>query len=102
MKNTSSTKATQGQTAGHGMSKKKQETPPAASRTIESYRHCPICWEQFGGYGLAYSTQGATRYYKCKKSDKPGCGPCGHTWTATVKVEVLRVEHRPVKLDGER
>ena len=77
-----------------------QERTP---RTIEEYRHCPICWNGHGGYGTCYSTHGRTRYYKCDQTTKPdGPGPCGHTWTATVKLEVVRVEHRTVELDGER
>lgn len=72
-------------------------------RTIEEYRHCPICWNGNGGFGDCYSTQGRTRYYKCVQTTKPdGPGPCGHTWTALVKLEVIRVEHRVVTLDGER
>ena len=73
-------------------------TPEPVER-IESFRRCPLCWERCKGVGLVYSTQGRTRYYKCKRTltDLP---PCGHTWTATV--EVVRVEHRVVTLDGER
>ena len=65
------------------------------------YRRCPVCWDRCKGVGLTYSTHGSTRYYKCKKSlsDLP---PCGHTWTATVRLEVLKVEYRSVELDGER
>ena len=85
-------RATAGQTADRGDKPK---------REIESYRRCPICWERSGGYGLAYSTHGPTRYYKCSAA-ADGQQPCGHTWTVTVKVEVLRAEHRPVILDGER
>jgi hypothetical protein len=75
--------------------------PEPRQRVIEDYRHCPICWGGNGGYGTAYSTQGRTRYYKCDKSttDK---GPCGHTWTVLVKLEVIRVEHRVVDVEGQR
>jgi hypothetical protein len=71
------------------------------TRVIEEHRHCPICWSGNGGYGTAYSTQGQTRYYKCNQSttDK---GPCGHTWTVLVKLEVIRVEHRIVSVEGQR
>jgi hypothetical protein len=93
------------------MSKKRARTtdkndtaPPAqvSAESIPEYRRCPICWNGRGGYGLAYSTQGSTRYYKCKKSTKPEPGPCGHTWTATVRMEVIKIEHREVTIDGKR
>jgi hypothetical protein len=94
------------------MSKQRPEKPvqkitetPAEKpqlRTIEEYRHCPVCWNGNGGYGTAYSTHGRTRYYKCDKCTKGDRGPCGHTWTVEVKLEVIKVEHRIVKLDGER
>jgi hypothetical protein len=105
---------------GRGMSKRDHQQPnqrapqkataiPAKTpepvepkqRTIEEYRHCPICWSGNGGYGTAYSTHGRTRYYKCDQSttDK---GPCGHTWSVYVKLEVVKVEYRIVTLDGER
>ena len=77
--------------------------PEPRKRIIEEYRHCPVCWNGNGGFGDCYSTQGRTRYYKCVQTTKPdGPGPCGHTWTALVKLEVIRVEHRIVELDGER
>ncbi len=86
--------------------KTEQETPAITEprkRVIEEHRHCPVCWSGNGGFGDCYSTQGSTRYYKCVQTTKPdGPGPCGHTWTATVKLQVIRVEHRVVKLDGER
>lgn len=62
-----------------------------SGRRIEPYRQCPLCWNGQRGAGLAYSTHGSTRYYKCQN--------CGHTWTAQVKVEVLKVEHRPVEMN---
>lgn len=72
-------------------------------REIPIYRHCPVCWEGNGGYGDCYSTQGRTRYYKCKQTTKPGgVGPCGHTWTATVTLEAVKIEHRRVIIDGQR
>jgi len=73
-----------------------------AGRIVEEYRHCPVCWHGSGGYGVAYSTQGQTRYYKCCKTTKSDTGPCGHTWTATVTLETIKIEHRIVTLDGER
>ena len=76
--------------------------PEERKRIIEEYRQCPLCWSGSGGYGLAYSTQGRTRYYKCGKTTKPETGPCGHTWTATVTLEAIKIEHRIVRLDGER
>lgn len=93
-----------------GMSKKQQKATgsadaetPSRRKTIEPHRHCPICWNGNGGYGSAYSKHGRTTYYKCDQvregSDK---GPCGHTWTAVIKIEAVRVEHRVVNVDGER
>lgn len=89
-----------------GMSKKQQPkqpiqapvqpvTPPPA-RKIEAHRQCPICWAGNGGYGVAYSTQGPVRYYKCSKTEVVGASPCGHTWTAVVRMEVIKVEHKTV------
>lgn len=69
---------------------------------IEIHRRCPICWEGRGGYGLAYSTQGQTRYYRCCKANKPGPGPCGHTWTVRVQLQTIVIQHKVVTLDGER
>lgn len=70
--------------------------------SIQVYRRCPICWGRAKGYGVTYSTHGRTRYYKCVKSISQELPPCGHTWSATVKLEVLKVEHRTVLIDGER
>lgn len=103
-------------TAGTGMNKqrkgnsaaKPQQTPeaiptPAAEREIERHRRCPVCWNGRGGYGVAYSTQGSVRYYKCCRSQKPeGLGPCGHTWSVRVVLSSVMVESRQVFLDGER
>ena len=69
---------------------------------IEIHRRCPICWEGRGGYGLAYATQGQTRYYRCCKSNKPGPGACGHTWTVRVQLQTIVIQHKVVTLDGER
>ena len=71
------------------------QKPP---REVESHRRCPICWQGQGGYGTAYSKHGSTTYYKCTKTDKAGAMPCGHTWTALIRVEVVRVEHRSVSM----
>ena len=99
---------------GRGMSKKQPKQEPKAvqvpaqaqeeqsQRSIEDFRHCPICWHGNGGYGCAYSKQGSTRYYKCCKTTNPEKPPCGHTWTAIVKLEVVRVEHRVVSIEGQR
>ena len=83
---------------GPGMSKQK----PQVKRVIESHRQCPICWDRSKGYGVAYSTQGPVRYYKCCKADVADASGCGHTWTAIVKVEVVRVEHRTVTTESRR
>jgi len=92
--------------ADRGRNKKQPEPSQVADapkqRVIEEYRHCPLCWSGNGGYGTAYSTHGQTRYYKCDQSTQPGKGPCGHTWTVLVKLEVMRVEHRVVRPDGLR
>lgn len=100
-----------------GMSKQRNEREPSKPlpplvvvpvvatpivKVIEEYRRCPICWGGNGGYGNCYSTQGRTRYYKCCQTTKPESGPCGHTWTATVLLETIKIEHRRVILDGER
>ena len=107
-------------TGGLGLNKSSKQRPPAATaqpqqqrpavelppttqgEEIEVHRRCPICWEGRGGYGLAYSTQGKTRYYRCCKSAKPGLGPCGHTWTVRVQLETIVIQHRVVSLDGQR
>jgi len=97
-----------GQMGERGTNKKRDEKPvekpieKPQPRVIEDFRHCPICWSGNGGYGTAYSTHGRTRYYKCDKTTKEDRGPCGHTWTVEVKLEVIKVEHRIVKMDGER
>jgi hypothetical protein len=118
-------------TGGPGLSKQQQSRRPAAQQAtqqpqqpqqaqappqrpavalpqtttgeqIEIHRRCPICWEGRGGYGLAYSTQGQTRYYRCCKSDKPGLGPCGHTWSVRVQLQTIVIQHKVVSIDGER
>lgn len=72
--------------------------PVQPKRAIEPHRQCPICWDGNGGYGVAYSTQGPVRYYKCCKTDKPDATCCGHTWTAIVRM--VKVEHRTVTTEG--
>ena len=69
------------------------------SETVAWYRRCKICWDRCRGVGTAYSTQGATRYYKCKSTltDMP---PCGYTWTAEIRSEVVMINHRWVVVDG--
>lgn len=64
---------------------------------VPFYRRCPLCWDRCKGVGVSYSTQGNRRYYRCKRTltEEPACG---HTWTAIVKLEVLRVEHRTVEI----
>lgn len=101
------------QTAGVGMTKahnsgkrqpeqKQPATPPETERRIEDYRKCPVCHEGMGGYGVAYSTQGQTRYYRCCKSNKADGFPCGHTWSVRVHLETITIQHREVNIDGNR
>lgn len=81
-----------------------QKSPAAKTPEVAVYRRCPLCWSGNGGYGVAYSTQGLTRYYRCCKATGEN-GPCGHTWSATIHpqtMEVVKVEHREVRIDGER
>lgn len=68
------------------------------SQQIEWFRRCPICWGRCKGVGLAYSKNGSTRYYKCSRTLTEEA-PCGHTWTAIVRSEVIRVDHRIVTLE---
>lgn len=60
-------------------------------RDVPDFRRCPLCWGGRRGVGNVYSTHGRTRYYKCN------C--CGHTWTAIVKMEAVRIEHRIVTIN---
>ena len=101
------------QTVGGGMTKpnsnnkrqpeqKQPASTPEPERRIEDYRKCPVCHEGKGGYGVAYSTQGQTRYYRCCKSNKADGFPCGHTWSVRVVMSSVVVEHRQVFLDGQR
>lgn len=75
------------------------EKPP-----LPWYRRCPLCWSGRGGVGLAYSTQGITRFYKCVRASggEPGCG---HTWTATLDRQTIvpvMVEHQVVTIASQR
>lgn len=65
---------------------------------IEIHRRCPLCWEKARGVGVSYSKQGCTRYYKCKRTLTDDA-PCGFTWSAIVRTEIVRVEHRIVTLE---
>ena len=58
---------------------------------VPAHRRCPLCWTGQRGKGNAYSKSGNRRYYRC--------GSCAHTWTATVTLEVTRIEHRRVELE---
>ncbi len=58
---------------------------------VPDYRKCGLCYSGHGGVGVAYCTQGRTRYYKCEH--------CGNTWTVTVRLEIVRVEQRVVDLE---
>lgn len=95
------------QTAGRGFERQPHKAPdiqpqPARSEEIQPWRRCPICWDRAGGHGVAYSTQGQTRYYKCCRSKSPDHPPCGHTWSVRVALNVVTLEHKAVSLDGLR
>jgi hypothetical protein len=96
-----------GMNKGHGSSKRPEnktsaQQPAETSRQIEDYRKCPVCHDGRGGYGVAYSTQGQTRYYRCCKSNRPDGFPCGHTWSVRVVLSSVVVEHKQVFIDGQR
>ncbi len=61
--------------------------------TMEMARRCPLCWGGHKGTGVQYSggSGGPTKYYKCNN--------CNHTWTATVVIEKIVIEHRRVSID---
>lgn len=111
---------------GHGMSKRHEQKQPEViapkpvqavtlktaeepvitalnpGRRIEDHRHCPICWERCKGYGTAYSTSpNGKTYYRCNQS-LTQFPPCGHTWSAVVTLHSVTIEHKTVRLDGER
>lgn len=66
------------------------------SPDVPAYRQCPICWGNRKGVGTAYGKCGHTRYYKCtRNTEGPGCG---FTWTALVRIEVVKTEHRIIEL----
>lgn len=64
---------------------------PNVPPDVAKHRQCPSCYNGLGGVGNVYSTERNKSYYKCKT--------CGHTWTATVRREVVKVEHRTVELE---
>lgn len=68
--------------------------------SIPWFRRCPLCWDGNGGVGNCYTTNGSTRYYKCCQSINPDGCFCGHTWTALVRTEVIKVESRTVHTDS--
>ena len=94
------------QTAGRGSNQQQptqqQPKPTAQQEEIQAWRRCPICWDRAGGYGIAYSTQGQTRYYKCCRTQRPDAPPCGHTWSVRVQLNAVILEHKTVSLDGLR
>jgi hypothetical protein len=95
------------QTAGRGFDRQPHKAPepqpqPARAEEIQVFRRCPICWDLAGGHGVAYSTQGQTRYYKCCRTKSPEHPPCGHTWSVRVALNVVTLEHKVVSLDGLR
>jgi hypothetical protein len=61
--------------------------------TMEMARRCPLCWGTRQGTGTQYSggPGGSRKYYKC--------GKCNHTWTATITIEKIVIEHRRVELE---
>lgn len=64
-------------------------------RSAPKHRQCPTCFNgALNGIGQAYSTHGATTYYKCDR--------CGHTWTVRADHQQTVIRHREVQLDGER
>ena len=68
-----------------------KEHKPIHTPEVPKHRQCPACFNGLGGVGVVYSTERNKSYYKCKA--------CGHTWTATVRREVVKVEHRHVDLE---
>lgn len=69
----------------------KDEPTNDKPRDVPKHRQCPLCYTGLGGVGSQYSKHGNTGYYKCQ------C--CGHTWTATVKVEAVKIEHKVVDME---
>lgn len=70
-----------------------------AAIEIEAYRRCPLCWGERGGYGIASSTQGRRRFYKCKKSTKPEWGGCGFNWHCVIEpAQVVNISAQNVDL----
>jgi len=79
----------------------KELPKPDKAESTPKHRRCPICWERCKGVGVQYSMDGDKKYYKCIKTltEEP---PCGHHWSAVVRLEVIAIEHRRVTLDGTR
>jgi hypothetical protein len=88
------------QTAGRGFDRQQQAA--AREKEIEPWRRCPICWDRAGGHGVAYSTQGQVRYYKCSRTKSPEHPPCGHTWTFRFALNIMTLEHKTPIVDGLR
>ncbi len=74
-----------------------------SGRMMEQHRRCPLCWNRCQGYGTSYSTAPNGRtYYKCKQTLSTDHPPCAHTWSVVVSLHSVTVQHRTVRLDGER
>ena len=98
---------TKDQMAGRGSNRQPHKAPepqpqPTRTEEIQVFRRCPISWDLAGGHGVAYSTQGQTRYYKCCRTKSPEHPPCGHTWSVRVALNIVTLEHKVVSLDGLR
>jgi hypothetical protein len=98
---------TKDQMAGRGSNRQPHKAPepqpqPARSEEIQPWRRCPICWDRAGGHGVAYSTQGQVRYYKCCRTRSPEHPPCGHTWTFRFALNIMTLEHKTPIVDGLR
>jgi hypothetical protein len=98
---------TKDQMAGRGSNRQPHKAPepqpqPARAEEIQPWRRCPICWDRAGGHGVAYSTQGQVRYYKCCRTRSPEHPPCGHTWTFRFALNIMTLEHKTPIVDGLR
>lgn len=67
--------------------------PASERREVEKFRQCPVCYTgDLNGVGVAASTRGSKRYYKCDR--------CGHNWSATITpARVESIAHRDVDLE---
>lgn len=75
--------------------KPKKPAEPKRRTGVAKHQQCPICYEgALNGVGRNYKTRGATAYYKCDR--------CGHNWSATVVHRQTVIEHREVRVDGQR